>query len=115
MSFLSKIFGEPLPSVTASELFEKIKTDKKLFLLDVRQPEEYVNSHIAGSKLIPLGDLKNQFHKLPKDRTIACICASGSRSTSAARFLVDQGYTVINLRSGMMSWKMAKYPVEKGK
>jgi sulfur-carrier protein adenylyltransferase/sulfurtransferase len=37
-------------------------------LLDVRQPEEYQDSHIPGAKLIPLGELERRIRELDKDK-----------------------------------------------
>lgn len=115
MSFLSNLFSEPFPSISAQELNEKRRSGKRPYLLDVREPAEFVNGHIAGAKLIPLGALSRESGSLPKDREIVCVCASGSRSSSAAKFLHNQGYSVTNLKNGMMGWTFAKLPIEKGK
>ena len=50
MNLLSSLFGPPLPSLDAMELSEKLKADKQAVVLDVRQPEEYREGHIAGAK-----------------------------------------------------------------
>jgi len=40
-------------------------------LLDVRQPDEYEQSHLPGAKLIPVGELADRFRELdPKKPTI---------------------------------------------
>jgi rhodanese-related sulfurtransferase len=40
-------------------------------LLDVRQPDEYEQSHLPGAKLIPVGELPDRVHELdPKKTTI---------------------------------------------
>ena len=83
MNLLSSLFGPRLPSLKAGELNEKLKNGKRPLVIDVRQPEEYREGHIAGSKLIPLGELGKRINELPKDREIVCVCASGSRSQSA--------------------------------
>ena len=80
MNLLEAIFGKPNPSLDAVELSEKLKNGKHLLILDVRQPEEYRIAHIAGAKLIPLGELTRKMGSLPKNREIVCVCASGSRS-----------------------------------
>jgi rhodanese-related sulfurtransferase len=114
MNLLSSLFGSPLPSVNATELNEKLKAGKRSMVVDVRQPEEYMAGHIAGSKLIPLGDLRKRFAELPKDREIICVCASGSRSRSATKFLVDAGYNAFDMQGGMFMWQRAKLPIKKG-
>jgi len=113
MSFLSKLFGPSVPKLTALELNEKLKFGKHPLVIDVRQPDEYRGSHITGSKLIPLNDLRKHVKELPKGREIVCVCASGSRSRVAARFLLKEGFTVFDMQGGMTAWKQAKLPVQK--
>jgi rhodanese-related sulfurtransferase len=114
MNFLESIFGKPIPSLNAAQLSEKLKNGKQPLILDVRQPEEYRKGHIAGAKLIPLGDLPRKMGSLPKNREIVCVCASGSRSSSATRALVDAGYNAQNMKGGMLTWHRAGLPVKKG-
>lgn len=113
MGFLSNLFGPSVPTITASELNEKLKFGKHPLVLDVRQPEEFRTGHISGAKLIPLNELQRRIKELPKGREIVCVCASGNRSTSAAKTLAKEGYTVLNLSGGMMAWRKAKLPVQK--
>jgi len=114
MNLLSNLFGPPVPALNAKELSEKLKAAKRPLVIDVRQPEEYRDAHIAGAKLMPLGELNKHMQELPKDREIVCVCASGSRSSSATRQLVSAGYTAINMNGGMSGWQRAGLPVKKG-
>jgi rhodanese-related sulfurtransferase len=114
MSFLSKLFGPPVPSIDATALQAKLNEKPKPFVLDVREPSEYSAGHIAGSTLIPGHQLSSRMSELPKDREIVCVCASGSRSSSAARQLTSAGFTVLNLSGGMGQWQRTKLPVKKG-
>ena len=114
MDLFSKIFGKPAPSISAAELQNKIKNGKRPFVLDVRQPEEYREGHISGAKLIPLGELKQNLKDLPKQREIICVCASGSRSSSAAKTLLAEGLLVFNMSGGMAAWQRENLPIKKG-
>jgi rhodanese-related sulfurtransferase len=114
MNLLSSLFGPPLPSLNALELNEKLKNGEQAVVIDVRQPEEYREGHIAGSKLIPLGELNKRMKELPKNKEIICVCASGSRSRSATKFLIDAGYSAFDMNGGMYMWQYAKLPVKKG-
>ena len=114
MNLITRLFGTPVPAVNATELREKLTGAKAPYLLDVRQPEEYRGGHIAGARLIPLGELETRLGELPKDREIACICASGSRSVAAARKLMAAGYTASSLTGGMMAWQRANLPIKTG-
>ncbi|MBN8581001.1 MAG: rhodanese-like domain-containing protein [Anaerolineae bacterium] len=113
MGFLSNLFGPSVPSITAEELNEKLKFGKHPLVLDVRQPEEFRTGHITGAKLMPLNELPRKMSELPKGREIVCICASGSRSSSAAKTLAKEGFTVFNVQGGMLAWRRAKLPMQK--
>jgi rhodanese-related sulfurtransferase len=114
MSIFTRIFGAPVPAIPALELQKKLANGNRPFLLDVRQPEEYRLAHIAGSKLIPLGELDRRLTEVPKGREVVCICASGHRSVPAVRKLVAAGYSATSMKNGMIAWQMARLPVKKG-
>jgi rhodanese-related sulfurtransferase len=113
MGFLEKIFGVSAAGITAEELGGKLKYGKHPLVLDVRQPDEFRQGHIAGAKLIPLNELARRMAEIPKGREVVCVCASGNRSRSAANTLARAGYTVFNLQGGMLSWRRAKLPMQK--
>ena len=113
MDLMKALFGPPLPSVSAADLSEKLKNGKKPLVVDVRQPEEYRQGHIQGSKLIPLGQLSGRLKELPKNKEIVLVCATGSRSRSATKMLVREGYEAVNMNGGMMSWARSGLSVKK--
>jgi rhodanese-related sulfurtransferase len=84
-------------------------------VLDVRQPSEWRHGHIRGSQNLPLLQLKSQLAKLPREKTIVTVCASGHRSNAAARTLERAGYPVENLKGGMHAWTKAGLPVERAR
>ena len=114
MSFLSNLFGPPIPSIDAPAVQAKLNEKPKPLVLDVRESSEYAAGHIAGSTLIPLGQLSSRISELPKDREIICVCASGSRSRSATKILLGAGYNAVNMNGGMMTWVSAKLTVKTG-
>src|SRR5512140_431287 len=95
MNLFKDVFGKPVSSLSATELNEKLKNGMRPLVLDVRQPEEYRSGHIAGAKLVPLGELSRHLQELPQNREIVCVCASGSRSGSATRLLVGAGLNAV--------------------
>lgn len=113
MDLISRLFGPAVPGISAAALDEKLKGKDRPLLLDVRQPEEFRNGHIAGARLIPLGELPKHIQELPQGKEIVCVCASGNRSTSASKMLMQAGYPVLNLQGGMFGWRQAGLPVKK--
>ena len=91
--------------------FEKVISDTSVVRLDVRSIDEYASGHIA--KAINIDVMKDDFKTkatslLPKDKTIALYCRSGRRSKKAAGILVENGYKVIELNSGISGWINAR-------
>jgi molybdopterin/thiamine biosynthesis adenylyltransferase/rhodanese-related sulfurtransferase/molybdopterin converting factor small subunit len=78
-----------------------------VFLLDVREPQEYQICRIPGSTLIPLGQLPSRLAELPAPtdgREIVVHCKSGVRSAKAVRLLREQGIPAKNLKGGILAW-----------
>ncbi len=83
-------------------------------VVDVREPWEFRQGHVAGAVLIPLGELARRARELDPGRPVAVICASGSRSQSGAAVLGQQGFkTIYNVRGGMTGWMRRGFPQEK--
>ena len=114
MSFLSNLFGPSVPTITPAELSEKLKFGKHPIVLDVRQPVEFKQMRISSARLIPLNELSKRMTELPKNREIVCVCATGSRSSSASKMLAKAGFTVFDMRGGMNAWHRAGLPIQKG-
>lgn len=84
-------------------------------VIDVREPWEYASGHVPGAKLIPLGSLRREMNKLDPSQAVAVICASGSRSQSAAALLGQQGFKVVyNVVGGTLNWMQSGLPLERG-
>ena len=104
---------EKLGMLTVTELKEKVDTED-WFILDVRSREEYDGGHIEGSLNIYVGLLPQHLEKIPKDRPVAVLCKSGTRSSFACSILLREGWrNSINILGGMSSWEKAGYPVER--
>ena len=70
MGFLASLFSTPLPSITATELDQKLANQEAVLVLDVREPDEYQSGHIEAASLIPLGELQARMNELSKDKPI---------------------------------------------
>ena len=81
------------------------ETDSDPLLLDVREPWEFAICHIAGSELIPMGQIPASLGGLDPARETVVICHHGIRSRQVAMFLDYQGFAnVINLSGGVDAW-----------
>jgi phage shock protein E len=96
-----------------NEANRNMKEDKSIVLVDVRTPQEYAELHIPGSILIPLDTLKTEAEKklMDKKAIIYLYCRSGNRSASAAKTLVELGYSKVYNIGGISSWP---FEIEKG-
>jgi rhodanese-related sulfurtransferase len=84
-------------------------------LLDVREVDEYSQSHIAGSLLVPLSDLSTRLKELPQDRMIIVVCRTGVRAAQGRDFLLASGFSkVTSLSGGIQAWVADGYPMESG-
>jgi rhodanese-related sulfurtransferase len=59
--------------------------------VDVREQWEYDTAHIAGSVLIPLGDIPSNLARLENAEELVLFCHHGMRSLDAAAWLRSQG------------------------
>ncbi|RYY38919.1 MAG: rhodanese-like domain-containing protein [Chitinophagaceae bacterium] len=103
-------------NISVDELKARMDRGEKINLIDVREPHEYTESHIAGSRLYPLGKIQTmQVDELEdlKDEEVILQCRSGHRSMMAALVLDQLGFrNTSNLVGGILAWQ-EKYPVEK--
>ncbi len=98
--------------ITPEDAKGRLASEQGIVLLDVREPDEYAEGHIAGSVLLPLGDItaKVEVTVPDKDTVVFVYCRSGRRSALAADELVKMGYTQVFDLGGIIDWP---YGVEK--
>lgn len=93
-----------LADMTVEELKRRMDAGDKIFVLDVREPNEYQIANIGGH-LIPLNDLPKRVAELDANREIVVHCKLGGRSAKAVDFLRQSGFTnVHNLAGGITAW-----------
>lgn len=100
-------------AITAMEAARLIENISPL-ILDVRTPREYAAGHLENSVLIPVQELQKRYRELEEYRNedILIYCATGNRSTVAAKILIDNGFRRIhNLKSGISGWARQGYRV----
>lgn len=87
------------PSVSTQELQGLL--DKKVKVIDVREPGEFQMGHIPGAKNVPLGKIDRYDQA---EGPVYVICHSGMRSKQGASVLIEKGLEAYNVKGGMMSW-----------
>ena len=91
--------------ITPVELKKRLDAGDDVQVVDVREPNEYQINRIAGSVLIPLGELPRRYQELDPDRETVLQCKSGVRSAKAQDFLRTVGFArTKNLRGGILAW-----------
>jgi rhodanese-related sulfurtransferase len=99
-----------IPEITVTELSEKLKSEDKFILLDVREPHELNFAKLADSRLevTPMSRLAREGTSAlpesakPQDSTIYVMCHHGNRSGQVTAWLVQQGWKkVLNVRGGI--------------
>ena len=94
-----------LPEITTLELRQILADGFDGILLDVREQDEYMMSHIEGSQLLPLSGWPDVAADLPKDARYLVHCAAGMRSARAGMWMLQNGFTdVTNVAGGMKQW-----------
>lgn len=96
--------------ITVTELAEKLKSDEKFILLDVRETWEFDKASITDDRLevMPLSRLASEGAKaLPesvqkKIWDVYIICHHGYRSEQVGMWLENNGYeNIFNVRGGI--------------
>ena len=91
-------------AISVTDLRDKLDRGENLFLLDVREAQEYQIANLGGH-LIPLNDLPRRVHELDSSQDIIVYCHSGVRSGRAVQFLKQLGFRKVkNLVGGIDAW-----------
>jgi rhodanese-related sulfurtransferase len=98
-----------IPAITPDEAARRLAA-RELELVDVREPRELLDGHVAEVVHIPLGQLAARLGELDRDRPVAFICRSGARSAGAVRTAAAAGYDAVNVKGGMTAWVRAGLP-----
>ena len=95
-------------TITVPELKELLdnKPDE-IYLVDVREKNEYEIVNIPGATLIPKGEFLNgkAFEKLPQDKRVVLHCKSGVRSAEALAAVKAAGFSdAVHVGGGVLAW-----------
>ncbi len=94
-------------TITARELNEMLASGEGIFLVDVREPNEYEIVSIPGARLIPKGEFMSgaALESLPQDKRIVLHCKTGARSAECLAVVKNAGFAdAIHVGGGVIAW-----------
>jgi hydroxyacylglutathione hydrolase len=95
--------------ITALTLHEQLSSKNPPLVLDVRTESEWKQSRIHGSVNIPLNQLSERLHEVPRDQKMVVQCATGYRSSIASSILEKNDFSnLADLVGGISAWESAK-------
>ncbi len=90
--------------LSAPELVRRLADPRAPLIVDVREPWEWEIARIAGSRLLPLGELAERLSELEPDAEIVTVCHKGKRSLTAQQLLQGAGFKARSLTGGIDAW-----------
>ena len=94
-------------TITARQLKDMQDAGENIFLVDVREPNEYEIVSIPGSVLIPKGEFLSgaALERLPQDKRLVLHCKSGARSAECLAIVKNAGFSdAVHVGGGVLSW-----------
>jgi sulfur-carrier protein adenylyltransferase/sulfurtransferase len=94
-------------TISAKELKDMLDGGENIFLVDVREPNEYEIVSIPSATLIPKGEFLSgaALERLPQDKRIVLHCKSGMRSAECLAVVKDAGFSdAVHVGGGVLAW-----------
>lgn len=104
--------------ITPLEAYNRLQADE-VFVIDVREQEEFDQCRIEGTILVPLSQLPEKITDvdIPDDKTLIFHCLKGGRSADAILYLEQnllKDRDVYNMEGGILAWIEEDLPVVTG-
>lgn len=97
--------------VTPMEVHQMLEEKRDFVFLDVRGPAEHAQVRLRDATLIPLGELRNRLHELPRHKEIVTFCKISLRGYEAALILLAAGCEKVRVMDGGVAmWPYEKLP-----
>src|SRR6201982_914588 len=94
-------------TISAKDLAAMLDAGDDIFLVDVREPNEYEIVSIPGATLIPKGEFLSgaALERLPQDKRIVLHCKSGARSAECLAITKNAGFSdAVHVGGGVLAW-----------
>ncbi|WP_336000241.1 rhodanese-like domain-containing protein [Halorientalis halophila] len=110
--------------IEVAEVARRLATEDApdLFVVDVRETDDYASHRIPGSANVPVYEdllqydfsgLETHLDDLPDDEEIAVVCKAGVTSARAAEFLRAHGFDAKSVSNGMRAWRRFERQTER--
>ncbi|MDA3031246.1 MAG: rhodanese-like domain-containing protein [Actinomycetota bacterium] len=96
-----------ISEITVEQLHGLLAADESIRLVDVREDDEWANSHIGRATHVVLGTMSEHLDAFGPDgaeHPTYVMCKVGGRSFRACEYAEAQGKHVVNVAGGMMAW-----------
>ena len=95
-----------LPDITPAALHARLAAGEDIQLIDVREEMEFDYCRLAGSVLVPLGEVPRRAAEIRAAGPVVLICHHGVRSAQALGYLQHRlgRENLLNLRGGIDAW-----------
>ena len=96
-----------VPEIDVFEFKDKLDKNEDIFILDVRNEEEYQICNLGGVR-IHHKNLDQHIDQIPRDKEVVVHCHHGSRSKRAIQYLQEhyQFNNLVNLKGGIHEWSL---------
>ncbi len=94
-------------TITATDLKGMLDRGDAIFLVDVREPNEYEIVSIPGATLIPKGEFLSgaALERLPQDKRVVLHCKTGVRSADCLAVVKNAGFSdAVHVGGGVLAW-----------
>lgn len=111
------------PEITVDELHEKLDSDTRPLMIDIRPVADYNGTgsskygHIPDAISIPMLELETRLEELEEyiEKEIVTMCPGGGLSLAAVDVMQEAGFkNVKSLKGGTDAWQKKGYPTVKG-
>lgn len=92
--------GNKVPSITVESLKEQL--NESPMIIDIRQPDAYVQGHIQGAKNITAERLSQL--KVAVGETVYVVCYAGMSSQQVTKELNARNINAVSIEGGMAMW-----------
>ncbi|MCB6184928.1 rhodanese-like domain-containing protein [Leeia sp. TBRC 13508] len=95
----------------------QLMNQSKPIVIDVREPDEYMQGHLPSALHIPRGLLEFKLASAPildnREQAFLLYCKTGGRAALATKTMLEMGYQhVISISGGWEAWQAAALPTE---